>query len=81
MEKKLETATIRTSGVLSEVLLIEDWNGGSGEYEGNFFAPPPRRLGRGGLTSTHPYLHKVVSLICSPTTTFTFLVYSKIPFC
>ena len=41
---------------------------------------PPLLEGRegGGLTSTHPYLPKIVSLICAPTTTYPFVI-SKHP--
>ena len=51
----------------------EDWNGGSGECEGKNFLPhlPPEG---GACRVPHPYLHKVVSLICTPTTTYPFVI-------
>ena len=31
----------------------------------------------GGETWVHPYLHKVVSLICTPTTTYPFVISNR----
>ena len=47
----------------------EDWNGGSGECEGkNFLLHYP--LKGGPCRLPHPNLHKVVSVICTPSTTY-----------
>jgi len=32
---------------------------------------------RGESTDPHPYLHKVVSLICTPTTTYPFVISKR----
>ena len=54
----------------------EDWNGGSGECEGkNFLLHYP--LKGGPCRLPHPNLHKVVSLICSPTTTYPFVISKR----
>ena len=54
----------------------EDWNGGSGECEGKNFLPhlPPEG---GACRVPHPYLHKVVSLICTPTITCRYVISNR----